>query len=178
MLRIRRLDESDPPVIAASFARIGSVRPAGQYVARLAEQAAGHCESLVAEAAGAFAGYVILNWRPSYPPLAEARLPEIQDLNVLPAFRRRGIATRLLDEAEALAAARAHAAGIAVGLHAGYNAAQRLYGLRGYVPDGRGVTWRGRPVGEYQPVTLDDDLVLHLLKPLAPPPGAAPVIRV
>lgn len=107
-----------------------------------------------------------INWRPTYPGFAELEIPEIQDLNVLPTFRRRGIASRLLDVAEAQAARSHCVVGIGVGLHAGYNAAQRLYGLRGYIPDGRGVTYRDQYVGQYVQVMLDDDLVLHLTKKL------------
>ena len=51
-------------------------------------------------------------------------------------------------------------------LGAGYNAAQRLYVLRGYIPDGRGVTYRDQYVGQYVQVMLDDDLGLHLTKQL------------
>ena len=71
-----------------------------------------------------------------------------------------------LNVAEAQAARRHCVVGIGVGLHAGYNAAQRLYALRGYIPDGRGVTYRDQYVGQYVPVVLDDDLVLHLTKQL------------
>ena len=45
-----------------------------------------------------------------------------------------------------------------------YRAAQRLYVLRGYVPDGNGVYCRGRFPQEGEQVRLDDDLVLYLVK--------------
>jgi hypothetical protein len=60
--------------------------------------------------------------------------------------------------------ARSSVAGIGVGLHPGYNEAQRMYVKRGYIPDGRGVTYRNRYVEEGMQVVLDDDLVLHLTK--------------
>jgi len=165
-IQIRPLNQDDPPVVAAAFASIGSVKPEAKYRLYLEQEIAGSRTSLVATVNGEFAGYVTINWRPSYPAFAEVGIPEIQDLNVLPAFRGRGIASRLLDVAEAQVA-RTHAVvGIGVGLHAGYNAAQRLYGLRGYIPDGRGVTYRDQCVGEYVQVMLDDDLVLHLTKQL------------
>jgi GNAT superfamily N-acetyltransferase len=94
------------------------------------------------------------------------KIPEIQDLNVLPAFQKRGIATQLLDRAEAEIAGRSAVAGIGVGLHPGYNNAQKLYVKRGYIPDGRGVTCRDRYVQEGEQVVLDDDLVLHLTRRL------------
>ncbi|MDQ2841742.1 MAG: GNAT family N-acetyltransferase [Acidobacteriota bacterium] len=90
------------------------------------------------------------------------KIPEIQDLNVLPGFRRKGIATQLLDRAECEIASRSEVVGIGVGLHPGYNDAQRLYGKRGYIPDGQGITYRDRYLRQGEQVVLDDDLVLHL----------------
>jgi ribosomal protein S18 acetylase RimI-like enzyme len=103
---------------------------------------------------------------PAYLPFADAKIPEIQDLNVLPGFRRRGIATQLLDRAEEEIALRRGVVGISVGLHPGYNQAQRLYVKRGYIPDGRGVTYRYQPVKEGVQILLDDHLLLHLTKQL------------
>ena len=162
MLQIRPLCDADPPVLSAAFAEAGSVKPAATFERYLSDQRAGTRACLVATLDAQLAGYVTLNWTPHYPALAAAGIPEIQDLNVLPAFRRRGIATRLLDRAEALAGARSDFVGIAVGLHPGYNAAQCLYVRRGYIPDGSGVTYRNRYVPEGAQVVLDDDLLLHL----------------
>lgn len=165
-LQIRALGEGDPPIIAAACARVGWGKTEQQYRRYLNEQAAGVRSCLVASVDGQFAGYVTVNWKPTYPGCVELKIPEIQDLNVWPEFRRRGIASRLLDEAEALVAQRYGAVGIGVGLHPGYNNAQRLYVKRGYVPDGRGVTYRDRYVAEGEHVALDDDLVLHFTKEL------------
>jgi GNAT superfamily N-acetyltransferase len=85
---------------------------------------------------------------------------------VLANYRRRGIASRLLDRAETEAARYSGVVGIAVGLHPGYNAAQRLYAKRGYIPDGRGITYRGCFLEEGASVVLDDDLVMHFTKQL------------
>jgi len=165
-LEIRRLTQADAPMMADAFAGIGWRKPASQYLRYFDEQEAGQRECLVAMVSQRFAGYVTVNWFPAHPTLAESGIPEIQDLNVLPEFRRQRIASRLLDQAEALVAQRSSVAGIAVGLHPGYNAAQRLYVKRGYVPDGRGVTWHNRYVEEGAQVILDDDFVLHLTKRL------------
>jgi len=53
-----------------------------------------------------------------------------------------------------------------VGLHPGYNVAQRLYVKHGYTPHGRGVTNRDRYVNEGSHVLLDDDFVLGYTKQL------------
>jgi GNAT superfamily N-acetyltransferase len=167
-LQIRALHDSDPPAIAAAFQRIGWQKTEAQYRRYLEEQAAGRRVCWVAFVDRRFVGYVTLNWQPTYPPFAEGGIPEIQDLNVLPEFQRQGIATGLLDEAEALAGGRSSTVGIGVGLHPGYNAAQRLYGKRGYVPDGRGITYHDRFLQEGAQIVLDDELVLHLTKRLRP----------
>jgi len=72
----------------------------------------------------------------------------------------------LLDHAESEVARRSGVVGIGVGLHPGYNAAQRLYVKRGYLPDARGITYRDRFVEEGTCVVLDDELVMHLTKQL------------
>lgn len=41
-----------------------------------------------------------------------------------------------------------------------------MYVWRGYVPDGRGVTYRNEFVAEGEQLPFDDDLVLHLTKRL------------
>lgn len=91
-------------------------------------------------------------------------MPEIQDFNVLPEHRRRGIGSRLMDEAERVAFARSPIVGIGFALHHDYGAAQRLYVLRGYVPDARGITSHGVRLNGGDEVKVDDDLVLYLTK--------------
>ena len=164
---LRPLAPGDPARIAAAFAAIGWRKPREQYEGYLAEQEAGRRHVWVADVDGGFAGYVTLNWGPAYLPFREAGIPEIQDFNVLPEFRRRGIGSALLDVAEAAAGERAASVGIAVGLSTDYGPAQRLYVRRGYVPDGRGVTYRARTLEFGEQVTVDDDLALCFTKVLA-----------
>lgn len=166
-IHIRLLEEGDPPSIAAAFQNMGWNKPESQYRLYLQEQVAGTRTCFVATVHGQFAGYVTVNWRPTYAGYADLNTPEIQDLNVLAAFRRKGIASRLLDRAEAAAAQHSHVVGIGVGLHPGYNAAQRLYVKRGYIPDGRGITYRGDFVDEGAQVRIGDDLLMHFTKRLA-----------
>jgi|SRR5580658_5735020 ribosomal protein S18 acetylase RimI-like enzyme len=169
-VEIRALNDSDPEIISAAFSGIGAGKPVEQYRRYLAEQCAGTRTCLVATLDRQFAGYVTVSWVPKYTAFVEQQIPEIQDLNVLPGFRRRGLATRLLDRAEEEISLRSSVAGIGVGLHPGYNQAQSLYVKRGYIPDGRGVTYRNRYVEEGASVMLDDDLVLHLTKRLTQQP--------
>jgi GNAT superfamily N-acetyltransferase len=166
-VQIQRLKDSDIDVLFTAFQEIGWNKTTSQYRQYLAEQEQGSCVVFVAWLGGTrFAGYVTLAWRSDYEPLMAEAIPEIQDLNVLPAFQRHGIGSRLLDEAERLASMRCTEVGIGVGLHPGYNAAQRLYAKRGYIPDGQGVTYQNRFITEGDVVVADDELVLHFRKQL------------
>ena len=163
---IHVLANYDLGMISSAFTEAGIPKPLSRFQEYFAEQQAGVRNCFIAKVESVFVGYLTVNWRPIYPPFAQAQIPEIQDLNVLPAFRRRGIANLLLDRAEEEIATKSEAAGISVGLHPGYNQAQRLYAKRGYVPDGLGVTYRNNFVTEGMQVILDDDLLLHLSKQL------------
>lgn len=165
-IRVRLLEEGDPPGMVAAFRDMGWNKPEGRYQRYFQEQLAGIRTCFVATVERQFAGYVTVNWRPTYAGFADMNIPEIQDLNVLARFRRNGIASRLLDRAEEEASRHSAVVGIGVGLHPGYNAAQRLYVKRGYIPDGRGITYRNRFVDEGAQVKLDDDLVMHLTRHL------------
>jgi CYTH domain-containing protein/GNAT superfamily N-acetyltransferase len=163
-LAIRELQPADPPALARVFSAMNKAE--SQYHQYLIEQSAGKRVVLVALYGDDLVGYVTIVWAPEYAPFRAAGIPEIQDLNVVASQRRRGIATALLDEAETLIAQRSPIVGIGVGLHSGYNAAQRLYVLRGYVPDGHGVVHGTHFVQDREFVSFDDDLVLHLTKRL------------
>jgi GNAT superfamily N-acetyltransferase len=166
MTALTPLAASDIDEIAAAYAALGWNKPASQYEAYLREQAEGTRPVIVARADSRFAGYVTILWRSVYAPFVDAGIPEVNDFNVMPDLRRRGIGAALMDEAERLIAARAKIAGIGVGLDAGYGAAQRLYVKRGYVPDGRGITAHGRRLEWGDEAKIDDDLVLWLTKAL------------
>jgi hypothetical protein len=89
-LTIRTLEERDIEPIVAAFHDLGWDKPRSQYEIYLSEQRVGARTVLVAFAGSDFAGYVTINWRPGYPPFRADGVPEIQDFNVLPRFRRQG----------------------------------------------------------------------------------------
>jgi GNAT superfamily N-acetyltransferase len=166
MTEIRELRREDISPIAEAFANIGWDKPASQYERYLREQTEGKRRVFVAFEDDEFAGYLTIVFESKYPPFTEEKIPEINDFNVLPAFRRRKIGTKLMDAAEEFAARRSKIIGIGVGLDKDYGAAQRLYVLRGYVPDGRGVSWQNRFPKYGEQVSVDDDLNLYLTKTL------------
>jgi GNAT superfamily N-acetyltransferase len=163
---IRLLEPADVEPVLAAFEAVGWPRRRATFERYLAEQDEGVRTVLVAFDGAEVCGYGTVCWEPHYPPFVAAGIPEIQDLNVLPRFRRRGIATRLMDLAERRVAERSEVVGIGVGLYDDYGPAQRMYVLRGYVPDGRGAVHRNLPVRGGETVRADDDLVIHLIKRL------------
>ena len=166
-LILRPLQSEDIAEVVAAFAALGwGGKSEAQFERYLAEHEAGTRVTRFAFVGGAFAGYLNVLWQSGYPPFADARIPEINDFNVRPAVRGRGIGTALMDEAERVIAARSPVAGVGVGMAADYGAAQRLYVRRGYVPDGRGLMTHERPVAYGESVRVDDGLVLYFTKQL------------
>ncbi len=165
-LAIRPLEARDVAPIFAAFDSLGWNKPRSQYERYLSEQQRGVRTVLVAFVDDALAGYLTVNWNPTYPPFREDGIPEIQDFNVLPRFRRQGIGTSLMDRAEREVSERSGVVGIGVGMSPDYGAAQRLYVLRGYVPDAQGLTRAGSPVKHGDQIVVNEALVLYLTKTL------------
>jgi len=163
---IRLLESSDIAEIAEAFQQLGWNKPASQYERYLMEQSLGLRHVYVAFVEGRFAGYLTICWHSLYEPFRGESIPEIVDFNVLPKFRRQGIGTQLMDTAENAIAKVNPVAGIGVGLDPDYGAAQRLYILRGYIPDGRGLHYRDHHVKYGEQVTVDDELAIYLTKEL------------
>lgn len=160
----KSLSAADIPFITAAFEAIGWNKPASLYEQYLQEQTAGQRFVWLAFESEEFAGYVTLKKISDYLPFREDNIPEIVDLNVLPAFRNKGIGTALLQQAEAEVRKTSFTVGIGMGLTADYGAAQRLYIRQGYVPDGHGATSHGAPLIYGDKISVDDDLVLWARK--------------
>lgn len=165
-LTIRTLQQNDASIIADAFYAQGWNKPVTQYEQYYAEQVLGKRVILIAFVADVFAGYITIVWKSDYPPFRDADIPEICDFNVLMAYQRRGIGSRLMDEAEQHIHERSQLAGIGVGMTADYGAAQQLYVRRGYIPDGNGLMYNHRSPSYGESVPIDDGLVLYFTKPL------------
>lgn len=163
---IRLLEADDSLQIAKAFEELGWDKPKSQYDRYFIEQELDIRQVHVAFIEGQFAGYLTICWTSGYPPFREESIPEIVDFNVLPKFRRMGIGTQLMDRAESEIAKASAVAGIGVGMTPDYGAAQRLYVLRGYVPDGRGLYSKRHHAQYGEEIRVDDDLALFLTKDL------------
>ena len=169
-ISIRQLSAFDIPIIVDAFQKVDWSKPPALFEQYLSEQAANERLIWLAFVQEHFAGYVTLKWQSLYQSFRDQNIPEIMDLNVLPSYRKLGIGSHLLQTAEQEAAKQCDTVGIGVGLYAGedggYGAAQRLYVNRGYIPDGKGVTYNYKPAEPGISYPLDDDLILWFTKKL------------
>ena len=165
-LFIRLLEADDIPQIVKAFKELGWDKPESQYERYLIDQAHEERDVYVAFVDEEFAGYLTICWISTYELFSQKDIPEIVDFNVLPKFRRMGIGTQLMDRAEGEIQKVSSIAGIGVGMDPDYGAAQRMYVLRGYVPDGRGLHYKNHYVRYGEQITVDDNLALYLTKEL------------
>ncbi len=106
------------------------------------------------EADPIYYGYGLIVWESKYTQFWRRNIPEIVDLNVAAAYRKRGIGSAIIAACEAAAKQAGYISiGISVERSDEYAAANRLYPALGYVPDGYGIT--------------PEDNELHLVKSLA-----------
>lgn len=97
---IRPLEKRDVPILVSSFAEVDWHKPESLFLTYLDEQEKGQRKAWIAASDELCLGYVTLKYESDYPHFRQNRIPEIMDLNVLPQYRRHGIGSALLDEAE------------------------------------------------------------------------------
>lgn len=135
---LRQMIEPDVEDLARAFAHCNKTRE--QYERYWLEHRQDMRTTLVAVSSDRVVGYANLLWHPGYVGFQRSGTPEINDMNVVEQFQRRGIATALVREAEKLVREQGkRTVGIGFGLTADYGPAQRLYPKLGYIPDGEGV---------------------------------------
>lgn len=163
-LQLRFMSPDDIDLMVKQFAVHNWSKPRSIFIHYLQEQERRERLVWVAFYEHDFAGYITLKWDSLYPSFKQQSIPEIMDLNVLPPYRNKGIASALLDLAEAEGFKHYPILGIGVGLYTDYGQAQRLYVQRGYIPDGMGVSYAYKTVKPGAMVCLDDDLILWFTK--------------
>ncbi|MDG5472282.1 GNAT family N-acetyltransferase [Jeotgalibacillus sp. ET6] len=165
-LLIRPMIERDIQQFVSAFSQQGWHKPVELYEDYYQQQNDHKITVLVAEIDHQVAGYAILLPSADKGPFASENFSELIDLNVLIKFQNKGIGGKIMDAAESLSKEKHDFITLAVGLHSGYGAAQRMYIKRGYIPDGSGVWYRGQQAEQYSACENDDDLVLYLSKKL------------
>ncbi len=162
-ITIRRMIESDARKIYDTYLSYGWHPSLETYERYFAEQGTVRT-TFAAEYDGEVAGHVSLVYAANEGPFPG--MPLVSDLCVFFHLHNRGIASRLLDVLEAEAAKISDTVCLAVGCHSGYGTAQRMYVKRGYIFDGSGVWWNGKPLDQYAPCVNDDELQLWMSKTL------------
>ncbi len=168
IIQIRKAALKDLEVLRAMALDMRLLKDTGYFDRIFEEQEAGRRKMLIASYEGKDAAYCILNWEPKYGFYKAQGIPETQDINVLHAFRRKGIATALIAHCETLARQKGcKTIGISVGVHSSYGPAQILYAKLDYLPDGQGVTYDRKIVGFGEFRAVDDNLCLMMVKSLS-----------
>lgn len=135
MIEVRPLCAGDRAALdLLPFSRLGN--PGGEY--------------LVAWDAGEPVGHAHVDWTPA--------IPEVQDVFVTKAFRRRGIATALSAAAEQAARERGHTK-LALEVGSESPGPRALYEKLGYRPTGATRRVKGTIVLRTGPIDVDDTLV-------------------
>lgn len=167
-ITIRPMRLSDAPALNKWFGAnsIYKKKP-GHWAKYIKEDRAGQRVVVVAEVVSRPVGYCTLKFKSGYDFFRRHHIPEINDMIVASQFRNKGIGQQLVAYLEKAARRRGYKQiGIGVGLYADYGPAQRLYVKMGYVPDGRGVTYKDVMAKPGEKYRLDDDLILYFTKTL------------
>ena len=165
-LKVRSMVPEDAKVFYDMYLSYGWHPQLETYENYYKAQEAGERIMFIPEYEGKVAGICTLVLKPSEGPLAGKGWPEIVDFCVFFHLHKKGIGNKILDVVEAEAAKISDHVFLAVGVHSGYGAAQRIYVKRGYIPDGTGVWYQGKQLDQYAPCVNDDDLLLFLSKEL------------
>lgn len=163
---IRSMEKEDAQILFDKYLSYGWHPNLNTYENYLKEQTEETRLVFIAEYDGNVSGIGTLVLNPIEGPFGNQGIPEIVDLGVFCEVQKHGIGNLLLDVLEAAAAKISKSVYLAVGLHAGYGAAQRIYVKRGYIPDGSGVWYEDKPLEKYADCRNDDDLLLFLYKDL------------
>lgn len=164
MIKIVPFDSTNIVMLAQAYQGFDVNKNLELFKKYLLQQELGKRWCWLAMDEGQYAGYVTIFPVSEHPAFAQLGYWQISDLSVLPAYRRQGVASELLDEAEGLGEEKGSRVVLGVGLYADYGPAMKLYNRRGYRLAGLGITYNNLPVDPGAFVRLDDDLLIWLIK--------------
>lgn len=162
---VRKMELEDIPFICKAD-NDESEENINYLIGHIERQNNGECTALLAIYEGEIAGYVFVYFNCRWGALKNQNLPGIVDLIVFEKYRRCGIATKLMNEAEIIAKKHGVNVYLDVCLNSSYGAAQIFYIKRGYVPDGKGVYYEEKVCPESMKCVNDDELTICLVKEL------------
>lgn len=165
-IKIRSMTMADAKIIYDTYLSYDWNPTLSTYEKYFHEQEENVRQVFIAEYEGNVSGLCTLVMNGKEGPWGNKGIPEIVDLTVFFNVHNKGIGNRLLDVAEQEAAKVSDKVYLAVGVHSGYGAAQRIYAKRGYIPDGSGVWYQGKQLEQYAACCNDDELLLFMSKQL------------
>ena len=93
---IRKAEHADLSALRGIVDILGFAKNIDYFERCLERAAQGTLDIFIVSLEGQDVGYCLLNWRPKYRFFQISDIPEIQDLNVVPDFRRCGLASILI----------------------------------------------------------------------------------
>lgn len=160
----RNLKKTDINIIISKLAKLDISKSESILNLYLKEQKEGKRNIWIGFYKKELAGYITLKWESKYEPFNESNIPEINDLFVFPEYRNQSLGGKLIDLAENKAKEKSEYIGLGVGLYADYGSAQKLYIKKGYIPDGKGITYENKHLKPEDRIIVDDELLLWLIK--------------
>jgi len=103
---IRVFEEGDLNAIAKAFGVVGQNKPLELFQRYWDENVSGIRKTFIVLVAGEIVAYSNVKFGSEYEPFKMAGIPEINDMNTLDSFRKRGIATALVGACEEYALSR------------------------------------------------------------------------
>lgn len=131
------------------------------YQSYFLQQSNGKILVFAAVSMGALAGYVLLRPQAEEGPFACQNIPELADFNVFQRYRRREIEGKLFNTAQTPPNSSAQSFPLAWASTQAMKPPGGCNGKRGYLPDGSGLWYQGRPLAPYTPCCNDDALILY-----------------
>ena len=159
-IKIRSMKKTDIQIISQGW-------ESGREIMKryFLQQNSGARDVFIVEYDGEIAARVTIKWVSKYIFFKDNNIPEIKDLQTFSKFRKRGIATLLMDKAEARVKEKGYKTiGLGVGLYSDYGTAQKMYIKRGYNFDGMGINYDNKIVKPGSNVCVDDSLCICMTK--------------
>ena len=160
---VRAMRESDAAAFKYEYTLSGEIKSGETFNTLYARQRMKKVNVYVAEFECKLLGYIVVNYETT---LNGEVLVHIEDLFVLPLFRKCGVGQSLLDYAEREIVRRYDKVNASIGIGGIYGAAQRLFIKNGYMPDGQGARFNGRILQEGANATNTRNLCLKYSKEL------------
>ena len=160
---VRAMRESDAAAFDYEYTLSGEIKSGETFKTLYARQRMKKVNVYVAEFECKLLGYIVVSYETT---LKGEIIVHIEDMYVLPLFRKCGVGQSLLNYAEREIVRRYDKVNASIGIGAAYGAAQRLFIKNGYMPDGLGVRFNGRILQEGANATNVRSLCLKFSKEL------------